>query len=132
MEPKYPIGSLIYVQKENTSNINIGDVITFYMPSSDIVATHEVYEIDTTNKLFKTQGINNLDSNGNIIHDATPVPFDNLIGKPKLCIPYLGYINKYITNSPGLYIVIAFTILIIVISFLFEEKEGEEKNGKKQ
>ena len=123
MEPKYHVGSLIYVKK---------DAITFYMPSSKIVATHEVYEIDNTNKLFKTQGINNLDENGSIIHDATPIPFDNLVGRPILCIPYLGYINKYVTKSPGLYIVIGLTILIIIISFLFEGKEGEEKNGKEK
>lgn len=134
MEPEYPVGSLIYVKKSQTSDINIGDVITFYMQSSNIVATHEVYDIDKENKLFKTQGINNLDSDGNIIHDATPVSFNSLIGKPILCIPYLGYMNKYITNKPGLYIVIGLTILVILVSFLLEkqEKEGVIKNEKKQ
>lgn len=130
MEPDYPVGSLIYVKKIDYNNIKVGDVITFYMTDSDIVATHEVYEIDTTNKQFKTQGINNVDSNGNIIHDANPVSFDNLIGTPIYCIPYLGYINKFITKSPGLYIVIGITLFVVIISFLFEKKEGEEKNEK--
>ncbi len=130
MEPDYPVGSLIYVKKIDYNNIKVGDVITFYMTDSDIVATHEVYEIDEINKQFKTQGINNIDSNGNIIHDANPVSFDNLIGTPIYCIPYLGYINKFITKSPGLYIVIGITLFVVIISFLFEKKEGEEKNEK--
>ena len=126
MEPDYPVGSLIYVKKTDYNNIKVGDVITFYMTDSDIVATHEVYEIDTTNKQFKTQGINNVDSNGKIIHDANPVSFDNLIGTPIYCIPYLGYINKFITKSPGLYIVIGITLFVVIISFLFEKKEKEK------
>ena len=126
MEPDYPVGSLIYVKKTDYKNIKVGDVITFYMTDSDIVATHEVYEIDEINKQFKTQGINNIDSNGNIIHDANPVSFDNLIGTPIYCIPYLGYINKFITKSPGLYIVIGITLFVVIISFLFEKKEKEK------
>ena len=126
MEPDYPVGSLIYVKKADVNTIKVGDVITFYMTDSDIVATHEVYEIDTTNKEFRTQGINNVDEDGNIIHDANPVSFDNLIGTPIYCIPYLGYINKYITKSPGLYIVIGITLFVVIMSFLFEKKEKEK------
>jgi len=90
-------------------------------PNSKIIATHQVYEIDKENKSFKTQGINNKDEDGNIIHDATPVQYASLIGKPVLCIKYLGYINRLITTPPGMYIIIMFTIFIILIYHIIEK-----------
>ena len=97
MEPLYPVGSLIYVRKVKLEEINVNDAITFYMPDGKIIATHQVYDIDKDNQEFKTQGINNKDDNGNIIHDGEPVKFSSVIGKPILCIKYLGYINRLIT-----------------------------------
>ena len=127
MEPLYPVGSLIYVKEEKPENININDVITFYMKDTKIIATHQVYEIDEDNKEFRTQGINNKDDNGNIIHDAEPVKFSSLIGKPIACIKYLGYINRLITGRPGIYFVFLITIIIIFINYILEKrKEGEE------
>lgn len=123
MEPKYKVGSMIYVMRVDPSKIEVGDTITFYMKGSKIVATHEVYEIDRVNQMFRTQGINNFDEDGKIMHDVTPVDYGNVIGKPILCIPYLGYVNNYITRAPGLYIVIGITIFVVFISFLLEKKK---------
>ena len=48
MLPNYPIGSIIYVQHEEASHIEVGDVITFNMAAgSDVVATHRVVEINS-------------------------------------------------------------------------------------
>lgn len=124
MEPLYPTGSLLYVKKVDAKDIKKGDAITFYMEGSQIVATHQVYEIDKENKQFKTQGINNKDDEGNIIHDAMPVKFKSLIGTPVICIKYLGYINRQITTSPGIYIIFTFTIFIILINLILEKIEG--------
>lgn len=100
MEPLYPTGSLIYVKQVDASEIKENDTITFYMEGNNIVATHQVYEIDYENKQFRTQGINNRDENGNIIHDITPVKFSSLIGEPVLCFKNLGYINRLVTTPP--------------------------------
>ena len=89
MRAIYPVGSLIYVKDVDPSMINVGDSITFYKDKG-IVATHQVYEIDKSAKQFKTQGVSNLDINGEIIKDATPVDFKAVIGKPVFCVPYLG------------------------------------------
>ena len=122
MEPIYPVGSLIYVKKVNPEEIKVEDTITFYMNNSKIIATHQVYEIDEENEQFKTQGINNKDNKGNVIHDAEPVGFSKLIGKPILCIKYLGYINRFITQAPGIYIVFVATLIIILINYILERK----------
>jgi len=128
MEPLYPTGSLIYVKKVDASEIKQGDAITFYMEGSTIIATHQVYEVDKEKSEFKTQGINNKDDEGNIIHDVTPVKYSSLIGKPVLCIKNLGYINRLITTPPGIYIIFTFTIFIILINLILEKNQ---KNGGK-
>lgn len=133
MEPMYPTGSLICVKKVDPSDIKVNDAITFYMEGSSIVATHQVYEVDEDNQQYRTQGINNRDEEGNIIHDATPVKFSSLIGKPILCIKNLGYINRLITTPPGIYWVITFTILFILIYLILNNMEvNHEKSTKKR
>lgn len=132
MEPEYPVGSMIYVEKVPAEQIRVGDAITFYMPGTDIVATHQVYEIDETNKQFRTQGINNRDKDGNILHDAEPVDFDSYIGKPVVCIPYLGYVNRFCTTAPGYYYLLAVAVVVIVVSFFIDAipQKKTSRNGK--
>ena len=122
MEPLYPVGSLIYVKKVNPEEIKVNDAITFYMPDGNIIATHQVYDIDEDKQEFRTQGINNKDDNGNIIHDGEPVKFSSVIGKPILCIKYLGYINRLITSRPIIYFIFLVTIIIILINYILEKK----------
>ena len=122
MEPLYTVGSLIYVKEINPNDIEVNDSITFYIENSDIVATHQVYEIDKKNDFFKTQGINNKDENGNIIHDVSPVKFSSLIGKPVLCIPYLGYINSFVTKPIFICLTLIITISVILLYNFLERK----------
>ena len=130
MEPIYPIGSLIIVKATEPENIKKNDVITFYILDTDIVATHQVYEIDFDKRQFKTQGINNFDDNGNIIQDSLPVNFSSLIGKCIFCIPYLGYIYKNLNLYIGLFII--FVLIIISKLLKMEEKSNESKKIKKE
>jgi len=130
MEPEYPVGSLIYVKEIEPLEVKEGDAITFYMANSQIVATHEVYLIDEEKQIFKTQGINNRDSQGNIVPDASPVEFSKLIGKPILCIPYMGFVNRYVTTEPGLYIVLFITVMVVMISFILEYITKRNENSK--
>jgi len=132
MEQIYPTGSLIYVKKVDPKEIQVGDSITFYLEDSTIVATHQVYEINKDAQKFRTQGVNNRDENGNIIHDGSPVSFSSLIGKPVICIKYLGYLNRWITTPPGMYIVLIITSCIILISLILDKyyKITEAKKWK--
>lgn len=91
MEPEYPVGSLIYVKEVPPEQIDVGDVITFRLTDGQTVATHQVYEADRAQEEFRTQGINNRDSEGNILHDAEPVKYTSVLGCPVTVIPYLGY-----------------------------------------
>ncbi len=98
MEPVYPVGSMIYVKPVAPEDVQVGQAITFYL-SGSTVATHQVWAIE--GETFRTQGIANQDNQGNILHDAAPVPFDDLIGKPVACIPYLGFLYAAIRTPVG-------------------------------
>lgn len=128
MEPEYPVGSLIFVSDVSPDEIQIGDAITFHMADSQIVATHQVYEIDRQEGLFRTQGINNRDTDGSILHDAEPVFFDSLIGKPIVCIPYLGYVNHFCTTPPGIYILLIGAVIIALLSSVVARNQQQHSS----
>ncbi len=130
MEPQIPVGSLVYVEKVEPTDIEEGDVITFYLKNTNIVATHQVYEVDAQNQLFRTQGINNHDDDGNILHDAEPVYYNSLIGKMKYCIPVLGNVNRFCTTAPGYYFLMAVVIGIVAISIIVDLIPQQEASRK--
>lgn len=130
MEPEIPVGSLVYVEKVKPEDIEVGDSITFFLKNTDVVATHQVYEVDSQNQLFRTQGINNRDENGNILHDAEPVYYDSLIGRMRYCIPILGNINRFCTTAPGYYVLMATVLGIVVISIFIDFIPQQEKSRK--
>ena len=111
MEPEYPVGSLIYVKKADPSDISVGDVITFVLPSNT-PATHRVVRIDEQNRCFYTKG------DANEAEDGSPVDFRNLIGTPVFKIPHLGYLIYSVQHPPGLYIFISAGAVLLLIVFL--------------
>lgn len=115
MAPLYPQGSVIYVKETEPTEIQEGDVLTFYM-TEHIVASHQVCENDTENQWFRTQGINNHDEKGNILQDAEPVTYDSVIGKVLFGIPYLGFLHEYLTTPPGLYYAIGSIAFVIILN----------------
>lgn len=119
MEPELPVGSLIYVRAVDPSEVVVGDTITFKLESGTLV-THEVYEIDAAAREFKTHGIANVDSQGNISPDAVPVPWSSLIGTVVACVPLLGYVNAFVTQPPGVFMVIAGVAVVIGVSIVLE------------
>ncbi len=141
MEPQYPVGSLIYVKKVDPTSIQVGDNITFVMNEELMVATHQVYDIDPEEQCFYTQGIANRDDAGNIIHDGSPVHYENLIGKPMFCIPGLGYFSDYVTKPPGMYLAASAALIVLLLTFVpdlidkadaIDKKKAEEKAAREK
>lgn len=128
MEPQYHVGSVIYVKNAEPSDIKVGDAITFVLNENLVVATHQVYAIDWENELFYTQGIANVDAEGNVVPDANPVYFGNLIGVPVFTIPLLGYVSHFATTAPGVYILIG--LIVSLILSLFITKPLHQRTGQ--
>lgn len=124
MEPEFHTGSLIYVKKAQAKDVKIGDPITFVLNNDLAVVTHRVIEIDYENQCFYTKGDANDDP------DGSPVYFDNLIGKPVLTIPYMGYVSRYIASPPVMYVVICVAFILIIVAIFPDliNKTGENKN----
>lgn len=119
MEPELPVGSLIYVRAVDPSEVVVGDAITFKLESGTLV-THEVYEIDAAAREFKTHGIANVDSQGNISPDAAPVPWSSLAGSVVACVPLLGYVNVFVTQPPGMFVAIAVVAIVVAVGLAIE------------
>lgn len=129
MEPTYHTGSLIYVKNVKPQEVEVGQPITFVLNEDLIVATHRVVEIDEENQRFYTKG----DANDSV--DGAPVHFNNLIGVPVFCIPYLGYVATFIQTPPGLYITIAVGAVLMLLIFLpdlLKLFKKDEKSGNGQ
>ena len=129
MEPDYPVGSLIYVQKVDPNDVEVRDVITYVLPN-DMPSTHRVVRIDTENQLFYTKG------DANDTEDGAPVHFKNLIGKPIFMIPYLGFVAHYIQNPPGMYVAIAAGAVLLLLVFIpdlfLKEKKKDDDLSEKE
>jgi len=132
MEPTYSVGDLLYVKDVDPDSVKVGDPITFVLNEDLVVATHRVTAIDSENRQFTTKG------DANKTDDAAPVHFNNLIGVPVFAIPLLGYVSEFIQHPPGMYIAIAFGVLLLAAVFLPDllakkgKKEAPENNPEEQ
>ena len=129
MEPLYPVGSLIYVRDTDPASIEPGDSVTFDN-GHDQVVTHQAYEVDDASGLIRTQGINNRSTDGTILHDADPVPFDRVIGVPVACVPVMGYVNAWCTSMPGIAIVVALAVLAAAMPWLAHALDSTDESLK--
>lgn len=125
MEPAYPVGSLIYVKKVPAQEVEVGDPITFVMNEDLLVATHRVVAIDAEGQYFNTKG------DANNAADGSPVHFNNLIGKPLFCIPYLGFLSSFLTNPPGMYVGWSVIGVLLLLLFTPELLKLAEKSDQK-
>ncbi len=123
MEPKYHVGSVIYVKEISPEELSVGDPLTFVKNGS--VITHEIVEIiDAENPrdmFFVTQGLTNNVNDGMI-------PVSNIIGKPIYTIPYLGYVAEYFQNPAGLICVVCVIFVLLVLSFILDIVTGYKKH----
>lgn len=130
MEPDYPVGSLIYVKEVDPHNLMVGDDIT-YMLNEDTLSTHRIIEVvpdeeDKSVIRFRMQGIANDHADAQLVHSS------NVVGQPVFHIPYLGYVSNYIQNPPGLYVVIAGGILVLLLGFLPDLFSDDKSKKKKE
>lgn len=126
MEPNYSVGDLIYVKDVDPDSIKVNDPITFVLNEDLIVATHRVVAIDSENRQFITKG------DANQTEDANPVHFNNVIGVPVFAIPLLGYVSEYIQSPPGMYVAIAFGVVLLAAVFLPDMLTKKNKKAEVQ
>lgn len=112
-------------EKIDPADLQVGDPATFVLNEELVVATHRVVDIDTENQCFYTKG------DANDAPDASPVHFNNLLGKPVFSIPYWGYVANYIQTPPGMYIAIAAGGVLLLLVFLPDLFDDDKKKRRK-
>lgn len=124
MEPTYHVGGLVFVQKVDPADVEVGDPITFTI-GSDTVVTHRVIEVNKEDQSFKTKG----DANDNA--DGGSVAFSNVKGRALgFTIPYLGFLAVYLNSTSGIIILVAFILIMMLISFIVDQLSKDDKEKK--
>lgn len=120
MLPNYTVGSLVLLNQVDVSNIYTDDVIAF--TTSDKKYGYDISRIVNKNierRIFEIKGDNiSIDS-------AKEISYVSILGKVVYDIPYVGYINNFISETKGKIIssTIIFGLLVIpyLIKFLLDD-----------
>lgn len=130
MTPAYPVNTVVLVKPCDFSEISIGDTVTYVMNAEGTTVTHRVVAIDTEERTFTTQG------DANSTADASPVLYENVIGKVIVGIPKIGVVVKVITANDNRNIIIAIIILlfaaVVISSFIGRGRGGRKESRKKE
>jgi signal peptidase len=126
-----PKGSLIFSKNVPVKTLKVGDIITYYPPSSHTAITHRI--ISTTrdaknNRVFQTKGDFNKAAD----------PWKFTLDRPvqavyHFYIPYLGYVLLALTLPISRILILALPALVIALSImrvLWREAGDEVRNQK--
>ncbi len=124
MYPAYPVNTLVIVRNVDANDIQEGDVITYVLNNSGTLITHRVIEKDSTNQTFITKG------DANNVEDASPVSWNNVIGKVVMGFPFVGGVLRVITASENRIIVIGCIVILFMFSFVWDMIARKRKKIK--
>lgn len=112
MEPTYPPGTLVIVKPVDADEIRIGDAVTYQIASGrPEVVTHRVVSIISSSdgeRRFLTQGDNNA------VPDAVAVRPVQIRGVVWYAIPWIGYVNSFVTPEIRAWAVPAFAVALFI------------------
>ena len=113
MEDTIMTGDLIFIKKVDVTELDVGDVITFYNPLGDgtSLVTHRIIEVvgEGENLAFLTQGDNN------DIDDKDPIHSSKVIGVwTEKRVPLLGSIMMFMQKPLGLIVCIFIPVACFV------------------
>lgn len=138
MEPKIHVGSVILDNPHvNTSQLKVGDVITFKAPgleygANETIITHRIHKIVDKNGqiFFQTKG------DANPTPDPQLVPTSNVIAEyDNFTIPYLGYYLSFMKTKLGIGLLLILPGILLILSTmigLFREIGKMSKGGQKE
>ena len=124
MAPEIPVGAVCFAKDIDFNKLKIGDIITYRL-SGDTMVTHRIIMIDSVEKQVTTKG------DANDTEDASPVTFDNIIGRVNFHIPYLGYISIYAKTPLGITAVCVLLFVLILLLYLPDIFSMQEENCMK-
>lgn len=121
MEPTIMTGALSYIDKKD-SDVGIDDIVAFSV-DDEVTVIHRIVDI-ADNGQYVTKGDNNEST------DIATLSPDQIVGKVKHSISYLGYITKWLQSKKGLILAGVAILIAFISSFLTDETEKKEKRRK--
>lgn len=115
MVPTLPINSIIVVNESTASEIEQGDIVTYYAGSTNTRVTHRVVEVLENNEGFITRGDANNTEDPNILQK------DKIIGKLAFSIPFVGAIFRVLSTKAGIGILVGLVAIITLIPIIVKK-----------
>ena len=115
MVPTINVQDAVIAYKPNPEHLKKGDIITFRSVDPrypGLTVTHRIIQVtldDLGRKSFKTKGDNNTTP------DDVAVQKENIYGKVLFVIPWLGYLQFFLTKSYGWLLLVVFPCIFIII-----------------
>jgi signal peptidase len=115
MEPDISTGDVVVVGRVDADAVGVGDVITFSRAGSDVVVTHRVVEVVTSDQgvAFRTKGDANEEADPSVVRP------ENVVGRVVLTIPYLGHVVMFVGSTAGFALVVALPVGLLILSELW-------------
>ena len=142
MEPTYPVGSAVFIEKVDAKDIKVVDDLTFYYDDLGMTITHRVSNISENNGIytFTLHGINTKstqcgsEDNPQDCTDQTQVvTYDKVVGKVVGSSLAFGKFYSFMTTPWGLVIILLIPggyLIFVSISTIIKtlkEKDDEDK-----
>lgn len=130
MEPQISVLDAVVTMRKDVKKIRKEDVITFISKDSShygVIITHRIVGIFENNDgtvSYRTKGDNNN------VEDQTLVNYNDILGKVILVIPYIGYLQQFLTTPQGWILVIVVPCVLIIGSDII--KLAKKGNNKKE
>ena len=123
MSPTINVGSLIVVEGMRGDNINVQDIITFKTDDGTVV-THRLVAINNDGKDYVTRG------DANSTDDPMPIGKENIIGKVKFTVPFVGGLFQSLRTKQGIIAIGIVILVIVLIKIIFKRLIGGNINEK--
>lgn len=128
MEPNIHVRDAIVTMRKDEDKINKGDIITYISKDPShygIRITHRVIgKFDNDNGIaYRTKGDNNN------VEDSKLVNHEDVLGKVMLRIPYVGYIQEFLTTIYGWILLIVCPCVYIIGSDIIKLIKKINDNG---
>lgn len=122
MAPAIPMGSVIMIAP--AENYTVDDVITFRRLEDEELTTHRIVEerLEAGQEVFVTQG------DANNVPDMESVEAQEVLGKVRLHIPYLGFIFDFFRQPLG-FLILVFIPGVLVLREQVQKIKGELGKG---
>ncbi len=132
MEPTIKPYDLVFINKVNPDNLEVGDLITFYADidynGTDEMVTYYIYSIDDVN------GVNTfrVNAEGSNIPANVLLLDDQIIGGYSFRIVGLGRLIEFVASPFGIAAIVVNVGVIVAIVLLIKDSNKKTKNQKEE